>query len=232
MKPTLKRWRAPLGLAIGVAVGFVLARTDVGLPSVAIFPFFPPVAIAIWRWSVSGTWLVGTGSHSSRSSAQRWRSRSSQSPCRDIWNPAVALLAIGFISLFVFTNGFAGWWWRHILRRRVPTAIQRFERGLLLGINAWVEAMTGPGALTREQVRAADDALAGLRALDAPTPAWGALRDGYVDLGERWVLLERDSEHADEAMHLQQELAALGARLNELHERGGRQANEVKRSHS
>ena len=216
----MKRWRAPLGLAIGVALGFVLVRTEVGFQGVAIFQFFPPVAIAILalvcfrdlarRDRIAFVSIIGPAMAVALVSVA----------LPGILNPAVALLAIGFISLFVFTNWFAAWWWRHILRRRVPTAIQRFERGLLVGINAWVDAMTGPGTLTREQVRAADDALTGMRALDAPTSAWGALRDGYVNLGERWILLDRDFEYAEEAMHLQHELAALGARLNELHERG------------
>jgi hypothetical protein len=76
--------------------------------------------------------------------------------------------------------------------------------------------MTGDGAVTSDQVAPANRALTGMRALRPPTRAWAALRDGYVDVGERWILLERDDDHREEAERLQQELADLGVRRHEL----------------
>ena len=114
----MKTWRAPLGLAIGVAVGFALVRTEVGLPGVPYFQFFPPVAIAILalvcfrdlarRDRIAFVSIIGPAMGVALVSVA----------LPGILNPAVALLAVGFTSLFVFTNWFSRWWWRHILRRR------------------------------------------------------------------------------------------------------------------
>jgi hypothetical protein len=135
-----------------------------------------------------------------------------------LWLPIVS---VGYIALFVFDPGpFRKWWWRHVLRRPVENARRVFEYVLLMQVRAWADALSGVGDLSDEQVAAARQALDRMRALEPPDAAWSGVRDDYVSLGERWLLLHRDDDHGDAAMELQRELRDLVSRVKELHEAG------------
>lgn len=133
----------------------------------------------------------------------------------------VSLLALGFFAVFIFRGDVAWpWWWRHVLRRQLPTPVSTFNYHLAVEVRAWAEAFRA--AADRPDL---DDptearlALARLRTLEAPDEDWAALRDAYADLGERWLGLIADEARRDEGAELREAMGALEARRKELRSR-------------
>jgi hypothetical protein len=138
------------------------------------------------------------------------------------WLAFVGMIPILFLALFVFTKPMGRWWWRHVLRRPPPTLAQRFDYRLGLEVQAWSEALerASPEAAISEAAAAkARAALVRLRDLVPPDADWEAIRDGYLDVGERWILLARGEILPEDGFALQDRLDTLRARRIEL--RGG-----------
>ena len=212
------RWWIPASLLGGIAIAILLTNVPGGR---TIYRFVPPVGIAfvalICFRDLARHDRAAFISIIGPAFALAVASIFAPSPLA-LWLP---MASVGFVALFVFDPGpFRKWWWRHVLRRRVPNARRVFEYGLLMQVQAWADALGGTGDLSDEQVAAARQALDRMRELEPPNASWSALRDDYVSLGERWLLLHRDDDHADEAMELQRELRDLVSRVTALHEAG------------
>ena len=134
-----------------------------------------------------------------------------------------ALVAVGFLAVFVFAPlRVWPWWLHHVLRRRAPTAGQRFDRRLAVELRAWsgaIQRANSSDVLAVDAADAARRALTRLRALTPPDADWVAIQDAYITVGERWVLLARHEIPAEIGYDLQRDLDALAAERRELRAR-------------
>jgi hypothetical protein len=136
-------------------------------------------------------------------------------------NLAASMAGVLFVLPFlvgpqVLTN----WWWSTVLRRPIWSRGRRFDAALSRELSAWADALAAEGELRPEQADAAREALARIRTLNTPTPAWAAVRDGYLTEGERWIATPRDHAHQDEWAGLQARLDTLDERRRQLRDLG------------
>jgi hypothetical protein len=132
----------------------------------------------------------------------------------------LGLLAIGWLSVFIWFPPAWQAWRVTVLRRRPCTQAELFRAALDACIRAWSAALNrDPNTSTQRATRhvvAADHAIEDARRLRPPDVPWRSLRDDYVSLMERWNRLPRDPALSAEFANLQSELQALHARRQAL----------------
>jgi hypothetical protein len=208
-----------LAAGLGVGIGFLLWRAPGG-PT--ILRFLPPVGVALLTVLCFRDWFrqdrIGFISVIGPAFLVAVASTLSAPP----WWSLTGAIPILFLALFIFDSPARPWWWQHILRRPLPTIGQRFDYHVGVELRAWMKAVRradGAEVIGAARVASARAALARLHDLVPPDDVWAAIRDEYVDVGERWVLVASGDLPAEEATQLQAQLDDLKERRRELRER-------------
>ena len=139
------------------------------------------------------------------------------------WPANLALAMAGVLFVLPFLTGpevVTNWWWSTILRRPIWSRGRWFNAALSRELGAWADALAREGELAPADAADARAALARIRGLDPPTPAWAAVRDAYLIEGERWITTPRNHAHEDEWTGLQARLDALDERRRQLRDLG------------
>jgi hypothetical protein len=211
----IRRFWPVLAAALGIGIGILIWRAPGG-PT--IMRFLPVVGVGVLAVLCFRDWFrqdrIAFVSVVGPAFVVALASTFTNPP----WWSLTGVIPLVFLALFIFDTPVRGWWWRHVLRRRPPTAGQTSDYRLSVGLKAWSDALRGPGTELWRQVDASERAIQQLRDVELPEADFSILRDSYVDVAERWSALARIGPEADGWASIQDELAALDARHRALRE--------------